>query len=86
MSEKGSNKKGSVDEIQWRWARRMEGVNRMKRRDFSNNLRRSKRHEETYQQGKDIELNHSARKRLILSASHLTAEGFGRRLMIGGSR
>jgi hypothetical protein len=85
MREERSDEKGGVDKIQWRWARRMECVNLVKRGRSGDNTRCSKRHEKTHQQGMDIGMNKRASKRLILSAPHLTTEGLGCRLMIGGN-
>jgi hypothetical protein len=86
MREEGSNEKGGVDKIQGGRARIMERVNLVKRWRSSDDVRRIKRQDKTYKQGEKIGMGKRTQKRLILPTLEFTAEGFGRRPMIGSKR
>ena len=86
MREEGSNEKDGVDEIQWKWTRRMECMNLVKRWRSGDNTHRIKRQEEMHKQRKEIGMSKRASKRLVLPAPEFTAERVGRRPMIGSKR
>ena len=86
VSEKGSNKKDGVDQIQRGRMRTMKCVNLVKRWRASDDTRRGKRQEGIDKQRQEIAMGKSASKRLVLSPSELTTEGLVRRPRIGSQR